>query len=57
MACLPPADWTITPHNSAGRRDLRATPVMSIDPPVRKYYVISYSILFYYKCVCVCVCV
>lgn len=35
MACLPPADWAITPENSVGRRDLRDLPVMSIDPPVR----------------------
>lgn len=33
LACLPPEDWTITPENSAGRRDLRHLPVLSIDPP------------------------
>ncbi|TYZ66284.1 hypothetical protein PybrP1_006340 [[Pythium] brassicae (nom. inval.)] len=33
MRCLPPEDWTITAANSAGRRDLRGLPVMSIDPP------------------------
>ncbi|KAJ0402400.1 hypothetical protein P43SY_004109 [Pythium insidiosum] len=33
MRCLPPEDWTITPENSAGRRDLRGLPVCSIDPP------------------------
>lgn len=33
MRCLPPEDWKITEENSAGRRDLRGLPVMSIDPP------------------------
>ena len=33
MACLPPPNWTITPENSKGRRDLRNIPVMSVDPP------------------------
>lgn len=33
LACLPPADWSITPENSRGRRDLRDYNVMSIDPP------------------------
>lgn len=33
MRCLPPEDWKITPENSAGRKDLRHLPVMSIDPP------------------------
>jgi exoribonuclease R len=34
LACLPPADWGITPANSAGRTDLRALDcVCSIDPP------------------------
>ncbi|KAE9101208.1 hypothetical protein PF007_g15229 [Phytophthora fragariae] len=33
MRCLPPEDWRITPQNSAGRRDLRRLPVLSIDPP------------------------
>ncbi|CAM9533622.1 unnamed protein product [Discosporangium mesarthrocarpum] len=33
LACLPPQDWTITPANSEGRRDLRHLPVLSIDPP------------------------
>lgn len=33
LACLPSEDWTITPENSAGRKDLRHLPVLSIDPP------------------------
>jgi exosome complex exonuclease DIS3/RRP44 len=33
MACLPPADWKITPQIIAGRADLRHIPVVSIDPP------------------------
>ena len=33
LACLPPQDWTITPENSVGRKDLRHLPVLSIDPP------------------------
>eukprot|EP00752_Nemacystus_decipiens_P011314 g10054.t1 len=33
LACLPPEDWTITPENSTGRKDLRHLPVLSIDPP------------------------
>jgi len=33
MACLPPANWSITAENSVGRRDLRDICVMSIDPP------------------------
>jgi exoribonuclease R len=33
LACLPPADWAITPANSAGRTDLRGLPVCSVDPP------------------------
>ncbi len=33
LACLPPADWAITPANSAGRVDLRHLTVCSIDPP------------------------
>lgn len=33
LACLPPEDWTITPENSVGRKDLRHLPVLSIDPP------------------------
>lgn len=33
MACLPPADWVITPQNSVGRVDLRGVPVCSVDPP------------------------
>lgn len=33
LACLPPVDWQITPENSAGRRDLRGLPILSIDPP------------------------
>lgn len=33
LACLPPDDWAITPENSAGRKDLRHLPVLSIDPP------------------------
>lgn len=48
MACLPPADWAITPENSVGRRDLRDLPVMSIDPPVRLMFV-------YHIYVCICV--
>ena len=35
IACLPPADWTITPENASagGRVDLRGLDVCSIDPP------------------------
>ena len=33
LACLPPADWSITPDNSRGRVDLRGIPVCSVDPP------------------------
>lgn len=33
MACLPPADWAITPEVVAQRTDLRHLPVVSIDPP------------------------
>ena len=33
IACLPPADWTITAQNSKGRVDLRHLDVCSIDPP------------------------
>jgi exosome complex exonuclease DIS3/RRP44 len=33
LACLPPADWAITPANSAGRTDLRGTTICSVDPP------------------------
>ena len=33
LACLPPADWAITPANAAGRVDLRHLTVCSIDPP------------------------
>ena len=33
VACLPPADWAITPANSAGRVDLRHLTICSIDPP------------------------
>lgn len=33
LACLPPENWTITPENSLGRKDLRHLPVLSIDPP------------------------
>jgi exosome complex exonuclease DIS3/RRP44 len=33
IACLPPADWRITPENSAGRIDVRGVDVCSIDPP------------------------
>jgi exosome complex exonuclease DIS3/RRP44 len=35
MACLPPADWIVTPENTAAysRRDLRHLCVCSIDPP------------------------
>ena len=33
IACLPPADWSITPQNSLGRVDLRHLDVCSIDPP------------------------
>lgn len=33
MACLPAADWKITPEVVAQRSDLRHIPVVSIDPP------------------------
>jgi exosome complex exonuclease DIS3/RRP44 len=33
MACLPPADWAITPDNAAGRTDLRGLCICSVDPP------------------------
>ena len=33
MACLPAADWKITPEVVAQRTDLRHIPVVSIDPP------------------------
>ena len=33
MACLPSADWKISPEVVAQRRDLRHLPVVSIDPP------------------------
>lgn len=33
LECLPPPGWKITPENSAGRRDLKALPILSIDPP------------------------
>ena len=33
IACLPPADWSITASNSLGRVDLRHLDVCSIDPP------------------------
>jgi exosome complex exonuclease DIS3/RRP44 len=33
LACLPPANFTITPANSAGRRDLRNICICSVDPP------------------------
>jgi exosome complex exonuclease DIS3/RRP44 len=33
LACLPPADFAITPENSAGRTDLRHLDICSIDPP------------------------
>lgn len=33
IACLPPADWRITPVNSVGRTDLRHLDICSIDPP------------------------
>lgn len=33
LACLPPADWSITAANSVGRTDLRHIDVCSIDPP------------------------
>eukprot|EP01039_Chlorochromonas_danica_P002768 gene2768-3022_t len=33
LACLPPADWTITPEEIALRSDLRHLPIASVDPP------------------------
>jgi exosome complex exonuclease DIS3/RRP44 len=33
MACLPPADYEITEADMKDRVDLRAVPVLSIDPP------------------------
>jgi hypothetical protein len=33
LACLPPANWTISPADLAGRRDLRGLNVCSVDPP------------------------
>lgn len=33
MACLPPADWKITPDVLVQRTDLRHLPIVSIDPP------------------------
>jgi len=33
LACLPPADFTITPENSVGRVDCRHLDVCSVDPP------------------------
>ena len=33
LACLPPANWDITPENSVGRVDLRGITIASVDPP------------------------
>lgn len=33
LACLPPADWKITPEDRRGRQDLRGLVICSIDPP------------------------
>jgi exosome complex exonuclease DIS3/RRP44 len=33
LACLPPADWSVSATDRAGRRDLRALDICSVDPP------------------------
>lgn len=36
LACLPAVPWAVGPAELAGRRDLRAARVFSIDPPTAR---------------------